>query len=434
MTTDTVRPTDRADVRADVLAGTAAVVLFAAAAVVGAVLGLIGHPVHAGAAPIFGHLLPHVGPGTPVALLTAAFVVLHGPRLAGQLPWGRLLGVSYAVALLWTFALALVDGWQRGLAGRLTTKHEYLTEVHRTTVRGFTDHILDGQTDSWTTHVAGHPPGALLVFTWLDRIGLGGGGWAAVVCVLVGATVAVSVPVTVKALAGVDAARAVVPFVVLFPGAVWVGASADGLFMGVTAAGIALLAAGRHRTAVAAGVLLGFACFLSYGLLLMAPIALAVLTCVKRWSLVPAALAGAAAVTAAFAAAGFWWLDGYHLVVERYYQGIASDRPFAYWAWANVACVVAAAGPVAVAVLRRAIGDLVSGASRWLLMPISAAVAIALADISGLSKAEVERIWLPFTIWLLAATALLPARSRRGWLVAQAATALAINHLVLTAW
>jgi hypothetical protein len=139
-------------------------------------------------------------------------------------------------------------------------------------------------------------------------------------------------------------------------------------------------------------------------------------------------------VPAAFAAGGFWWLDGYHLVVERYHQGIADDRPYAYWVWANLACVVAAVGPAAAASLRRALGDHVGAAVRWLLLPLAAAVAIALADLSGLSKAEVERIWLPFTVWLMAATAVLPPGSRRGWLAVQAATALAVNHLVLTAW
>jgi hypothetical protein len=60
--------------------------------------------------------------------------------------------------------------------------------------------------------------------------------------------------------------------------------------------------------------------------------------------------------------------------------------------------------------------------------------AVALADLSGLSKGEVERIWLPFAIWLIVATALLPTSARRGWLIAQAALALAVNHLVLTVW
>lgn len=69
-----------------------------------------------------------------------------------------------------------------------------------------------------------------------------------------------------------------------------------------------------------------------------------------------------------------------------------------------------------------------------LLLAATAAVMILLADLSGLSKAEVERIWLPFTVWLLPAASLLPAWSWRRWLGVQAATALAVNHLVLTFW
>lgn len=54
------------------------------------------------------------------------------------------------------------------------------------------------------------------------------------------------------------------------------------------------------------------------------------------------------------------------------------------------------------------------------------------ADLSGLSKAEVERIWLPFAVWLPVATAHLSAGHRRWWLAAQAGTALAVNHLLWT--
>nr|WP_091573670.1 hypothetical protein [Micromonospora sediminicola] len=447
--------------------------LFVAAAAVGAVLGLAGRPVRASAAPLFGHPLPHLGPGTPLALATAALVIWHGPRLAARLGRVPLFGLAYLAALAWTFSLALIDGAQRGLTDRLTTRPEYLTEVPGVRdvpamVRGFAGRILDFQPDSWTTHVAGHPPGALLVFVGLDRIGLAGGGWAAVLCVLVGATVAVTVPVTVLLLGGDRAARAAVPFVVLFPGAVWIGASADGLFAGVTSAGVALLAFSARRrgvvsaaAALGAGVVLGAAVFLSYGLVLTAPIALAVLVVTRRFTPLPYALVGAAAVVAGFAAAGFWWWDGYHLVVERYYQGIASDRPYAYWVWANLACVVASAGPAAAPMARRALAR-VSRAARaaagapwaarpsvpraritprptvagtsWLLLPTAALAAILLADLSGLSKAEVERIWLPFTVWLVAGAAVLPGRHRRGWLIVQATTALAVNHLVLTVW
>ena len=38
---------------------------------------------------------------------------------------------------------------------------------------------------------------------------------------------------------------------------------------------------------------------------------------------------------------------------------------------------------------------------------------VALADASGMSKAEVERIWLPFVPWLTISCALLPERWRR---------------------
>jgi hypothetical protein len=44
----------------------------------------------------------------------------------------------------------------------------------------------------------------------------------------------------------------------------------------------------------------------------------------------------------------------------------------------------------------------------------------------------VERIWLPFAVWLPAGAILLTGRRR--WLIAQAATALLVNHLFLTSW
>ena len=134
----------------------------------------------------------------------------------------------------------------------------------------------------------------------------------------------------------------------------------------------------------------------------------------------------------AFTAGGFWWLDGYHLVKVRYYQGLASRRPYAYWVWANLAAVAACAGPAMAPILRRAVRT--AGWSAPFVLPLGAAAAILIADVSGLSKAEVERIWLPFAVWLPAGAALLPDRGRRAWLATQAGIALLVNHLLLTAW
>jgi hypothetical protein len=404
--------------------------------------------IHADAAPLYGSWLPHAGPGTPVAFALGVLVVYHGPHLARTLPWRRLMFAGYLTALGWTLSLALIDGWSRGLATRLTPQAEYLHDIPRVSgiasmLSGFTRHIVDFQPGSWATHVAGHPPGAFLVFVVLDRIGLGGGAPAALLCVLVGVSAPVSVAVTLRALGAPDAARAALPFLVLFPGAVWVGASADGLFTGVVAAGLALLAVGGWRAALPGGLLLGFALYLSYGLVLVGLLALAVLWLKGRSRVASAGAAtlGALAVATTFTVAGFWWPTGYHLVMTRYYQGWAAERPYDYWVWADLAALLLCTGPVLGPALRR-MADTVRppDSGRWpvraglWLLPAAALLAILAADLSGLSKAEVERIWLPYAVWLLVATGWLPRAQARGWLAMQALTALAVNSLVLTGW
>ncbi|NJP34358.1 hypothetical protein [Micromonospora thermarum] len=463
--------------RADLVVLAVEAALLAAAVVVGAALNARDSGLYADAAPLYATWRPHVGWGTPAAVLVAVAVLGWGVPWARTARWGRLLVAGWLASVAWTLSLALVDGWSAGLAERLTPQAEYLHEVPRITdvsavLAGFTGRILDFQPDSWSTHTAGHPPGALLVFVWLDRIGLGGGAAAGLACVLLGATLAVSVPVTLRALGAAGAARALVPFLVLLPGAVWVGASADGLFTGVVAAGLALLAIGGRRVAFAGGLVLGFALHLSYGFVLVGLLAVAVLALRARdgWGALAAAVAGVAAVVVAFTAAGFWWWDGYRLVVERYYQGWAADRPYVYWVWANLAALLLSAGPAVGPALRRAlvaatgpvraalaappasktsrsgsvahaghvgrwrsaVAHAVRAAGPAVVLPVTAALAIVAADLSGLSKAEVERIWLPFTVWLLVATTHLPARTHRWWLTAQALTALTVNHLLWT--
>lgn len=395
--------------------------------------------------PILGDLFPRVAPASVAAVLVAVATVAWGPALAERLPWRGLLAAGYGLAVVWILALALVDGWHRGVAHKLASGGEYLGVVDKVTdipyfLATFASRIVDFQPNSWPTHVAGHPPGATLVFVWLDRLGLSGGGAAGVVCVLAGAAVAVAVPVTVRALGREDLARAAVPFVALLPGAIWLGVSADAMFAGVTATGVALFAIGATRPSrslcVAGGAVLGFGIFLSYGLLLMAPIVFAVVLATRNWRALAYGIPGALAVVAAFALAGFWWFDGYQQVVDRYYQGVASHRPYWYWVWANFACLTLAVGPAAVAGLRRV--NFLTGL-RAPAAPVDALVrgallAVVTASVSGLSKAEVERIWLPFAVWLVLAVVTLPPPTRRWWLAAQAGTALVVNHVVLTSW
>jgi hypothetical protein len=402
-------------------------------------------------APIFGWWNAHVGWGTVPAILIGVAAVVWGKAVAQRLSWRALTFTVWATSFAWAFALAMIDGWQRGFAGRLTARHEYLRQVPTITdipeaVRTFASRILDFQPNSWITHVSGHPPGALLTFVWLDRIGLGGGAWAGLWCVLIGSSAAAAVIVAVRALSDESTARLVAPFVAVAPTAIWIAVSADGYFTGVAAWGIALLALAVRRrvrvpwlAATGAGLLLGWGVFLNYGLALMALPAVAVLSCAADWrtavrALVPAVLA-ALVIVAVFAIAGFWWFDGYTLVQQRYWQGIAMNRPFQYWGWANFASVVCAVGLGTVAGIGR-VFDIaaIKRRSGLHLLVFAALAAIVFADLSMLSKAETERIWLPFEVWLTAAGALLPARTHRWWLGLNIIGAIALNHLILTNW
>ncbi|MBO0679223.1 hypothetical protein JRC04_17295 [Mycolicibacterium sp. S2-37] len=405
----------------------------------------------AATSPVFGWWNAHVGWGTVPAIAIGAAAVVWGRSLAQRVPWRAVVLGAWATSCAWAFSLAMIDGWDRGFAGRLTARHEYLQQVPTVTdiplaVRTFADRILDFQPDSWITHVSGHPPGALLTFVWLDRIGLGGGAWAGLFCLLVGSSVAAAILIAVRALTDEQTARSAAPFVAVAPTAIWVAVSADAYFAGVAAWGIALLTLAVRRTvrfpelaAAGSGLLLGWGIFLNYGLGLMALPAVAVLICAadRRCALraFGPAVAGALAVALVFVAAGFWWFDGYHLVQERYWQGIATERPFQYWGWANFASTICAIGLGTVAALGR-VFDMaaITARSGLHIIVLGALAAIVFADLSMLSKAETERIWLPFTMWMVAAGALLPVRTQRWWLAVNIAGAVLLNHVILTNW
>ncbi|KXO98803.1 hypothetical protein AXK60_24655 [Tsukamurella pseudospumae] len=405
-------------------------------------------------APLFGKFRLHTGPGTVPALVIAFAVVLWGPALARRLPFGRLVALSSVVLFAWALSLGTIAGWQR-LATKLSGYDQYLHEVPGASahvgaaVRDFARRIPDYQPDSWTVHVSGHPPGALLTFVGLDRIGLGGGTWAALFCTAAGASAAAAVLLTVRTLGTEEIARCSAPFLALFPGALWLAPSGDAYFAGTAAWGIAALAVaavsrGRRAAAfgVLAGLILGWSVFLNYGLVLMGLMAVTVLLIARNprplFTAVPAALA----VVGLFALAGFWWLDGYHGVVLRYYQGIASFRPFVYWGWANLAAAACAFGVAGAAAIGRVPGllrhirrPLLGTPAALIGLVAGAALMVLAADLSALSKAEVERIWLPFTVWIAAGAGMLwygrGDATARAWLAAQAVGALLVAHTVL---
>ena len=56
-----------------------------------------------------------------------------------------------------------------------------------------------------------------------------------------------------------------------------------------------------------------------------------------------------------------------------------------------------------------------TAAVRVVLLAGAAVLCVLAADLSRMSKAEVERIWLPFVPWLLLSTALLPGAALVPW-------------------
>ena len=98
----------------------------------------------------------------------------------------------------------------------------------------------------------------------------------------------------------------------------------------------------------------------------------------------------------------------------------------------NAAALALACGPAVVV-------GLVALRDRRLWRVVGGAVAaVGLAALIGLSKGEVERIWLPFTVWLLAAGAVAVQRwgprSLRWWLGAQVTVALVLQAVFRTGW
>jgi hypothetical protein len=373
----------------------------------------------------------------PVGL--SAAVIAWGAA-AARLSWRMLLGACFALAAAWAVALAVSHG-VGFLTHPLHAPNDYIQDVPRVSspvafLDGFVAHITE-----YNQHVRAHPPGMVLVLWGMSRIGLGGFGWEAALIILGGAAAVPAVLVTVREVAGESSARTAAPFLAIAPFAIYVATAADALWTGVGAWAVAALALATGRSgprsdilAVAGGALFAVAAYLSYGVILvgLVPVALALR---RRRVVRPAILAavGMAAVVIPITVAGFWWHQGLAATVEQYRAGVSRARPQSYFWYGNLASFAIITGPaaaVAVATLR--------SRALWVLVG-AALVAVLVADASGLSKAEVERIWLPFAPWVVAAAAGLPASLRartpiRVLLAVQGLTALALQGLLRTTW
>jgi len=421
--------------RRDLAALAAWAALVAVAAAWGAWLLAHGARMRMWALPLAGNFRPRLGPRALPALAFAALTVVWATEVARRIRWRSLLVASFGAAAAWAVLLAVADG-PHGLIRSVLAPADVsndLASVHSAT--GFLSTFV-GRIGDFAVHTRAHPPGLLLVLWWLSRHGIRGPGWQASLEIAGGAAAVPAVLVAVANVAGREAARAAAPFVALAPAAVFVATSADALFAGVAAWSVALLVCATGRglggaaPALAGGVLLAAGLFLSYGVVLVLAIPVAI--GMARRDPIPLALAAlpVLGMALAFGAAGFWWWSGLEATRHQYMLSVAARRPGSYFLLANLAAFAIALGPAVAVGLAR-----LRDRGVWLLVA-GALVAVAVADLSGLSKGEVERIWLPFAPWVLAACCSLGAVERDGrrWIALQVASAIALQVAVRSPW
>ncbi|MEO8475925.1 MAG: DUF2064 domain-containing protein [Actinomycetota bacterium] len=387
------------------------------------------------APPLTGNVDPRMSLGSLAAIVVGAAGAAGADRWSQRLAFRKLLWLSFGVALAWGLALAFWDG-ASGLTRSPLSAVDYLQAVPL--VRSpsvFIGTFLE-RASGFPSHVRVHPPGLVLWLWGMDRAGLGGAWWAAALEHVSAAASVPAVVLAVREIGGETQARAAAPFLMLTPAAVF-WSSGDAVFLGVGAwaASLLILSSGRQGRradllALAGGVLAGAGLFLSYGLVLLGLVPLSVAVARRRWRTLAVAALPILAWVGWPLLFGWSWVEASAVTRREYGASLARVRPYGYFVIADLAALLVAVGPavwVAVARLRdRRI---------WLLVG-AALIAVAVADLSGLTKAEVERIWLPYMPWITAATgaAFVGSRQRRRWLAAGVGWALLVQLVVFSPW
>jgi hypothetical protein len=415
--------------------------LVAVAVVWGRILVVTHHHLDISAPPFWSPFELHVTWHVLPALGVGGAVVAWGPPLARSASWRRLLAWVAGAATAWALAVAFVDNIHG--VDALTDpvrldRYDYLQTAHQigslhTFLARFADVLA-----IYPQNTKGHPPGMVVVEWVLLKAGLTTAPLNAALVVAGGVAAGIAALVALREVAGEDAARVAAPFIVLLPAVIW-WQTADAFFAGVSAWAVTLvvLASGRGGRradvfAIAGGLLFGVTAFLSYGLVLLALLPIAVCRARRRMRpLVVAALA-TLPVFAWFAAMGFSWFAGFAATRHIYWTGVAIHRPYSYFFVADLALFAVATGP-AVAIALGWLRD----RRVWLLVG-PALVVVALADVSGMSKGEVERIWLPFVPWVVCATAALGDRRTLGrirpYLWLQVACTMVVGVTIWSQW
>lgn len=387
-----------------------------------------------GAMPLFGRWEWHLDPTLLAPVAVGALLIAVLPPLARRARWRWAVLGAAAGQAAFSLALALAHSapWTW-----IDVQNHYSGQIGEIDDAGGPAAFLETYTDVQRTgefkiHLQSHPPGLILFFWAANRIGLSGPLFDNTVTMLAAAAMTVAALLIGREIAGETLTRRALPFLVIAPAAFW-HTNADIIFGGVTLTAVACLILATGRTGAraawltaAGGLLAGAAMMLSFSSVLLAIPFLVVAVMRRRWAVIAGGGAVAAAVVLAPLLWGYWWLDGMSATRERYYAGVASVRGYWYFLLGNLAILALALGPAIAAALAG-----LRDRAMWIVVG-STLAAVAIADVSGMSSSEVERIWQPFMpLVLLAGCALLRTRA---WLSLQLAVPLILTVTLRTPW
>lgn len=379
--------------------GSVAYILFAALILTGVGAGwLVGWDgTKAHFPPLYDRLHPALGWSIVLPLGVIALAVIL-TLTASRRSWRWVLISAMTISFAWIIVLNIWKGPDVTMIGHnFSTGPDYRSYLDVFTGPLDTLANYTNRHDQLRYHAAAHPPGPIIIEQVLastlgqNRIAL----WGLVVS-MAAASAVVPLGLVGRRLLGDEPVRMLLPLVALAPYALWASDTMDAVFMAIAAWLVALWFLKRSALAsVSAGIGTAVLLLMSYGL---APFWLILLALRRDRRGLLLAAAGCAGTLLAVAALGFWYLDGARLTHTYFYGGWGGSRSHMYWLLGNFAAVALATGPAVARSTQHAIAA-PKCRSSWVVF--SAIAALAALTVLGVTKGEVERIWLPFMPWIL---------------------------------
>jgi hypothetical protein len=365
------------------------------------------------------------------ALAPRLIAAVRSPALFAAVVYGQALALGLSVGA----ARRGVAGWSHVFDlsghGSFEASREYLPALKFVDdgVRAYV-HRYPQLLGYLPTHAKGNPPGPVLA---MHVLGITTAGRLAAVCVGAGALTAPLAYALGRSLGAEQRGRVAALLTAFSPALVLFGVTSVDYVFAALGTAAAWLLVSRRPWARAAGCGLAAIGSFSSWLLLAIPVWTVLLVLQRDGRRAAAILAaGAAAAVLVLNLALVVGLGYDPIAILRalgriYGQGAAAHRPYAFWVFGSPTAWLLMLGlPIAWIAMR--------GLARADPAAVALAVVILVSSLAGFTKAETERIWLPFVPLACVAAAAVPVHRLRPLLLALALQAVAVEVLFGTVW